>query len=95
MRKSKFISLILVAVMVLSCAVIAGVSTSAASGDVVYFDNSVTNFETVYCYMYNNYGSNADFPGEAMTNVKDDIWSYTVNGNWNNIVFTVIIKITT
>ena len=88
MRKSKFISLILVAVMVLSCAVIAGVSTSAASGDVVYFDNSVTNFETVYCYMYNNYGSNADFPGEAMTNVKDDIWSYTVNGNWNNIVFT-------
>lgn len=89
MRKSKFISLFLVAVMVMSCMVIAGVSTtSAAAGDVIYFDNSVTNFSEVYCYMYNNYGSNAQFPGEAMENVSGDIWSYTVSGNWNKIVFT-------
>jgi hypothetical protein len=89
MRKSKFISLFLVAVMVMSCMVIAGVSTtSAAAGDVIYFDNSVTNFSEVYCYMYNNYGSNAEFPGEAMENVSGDIWSYTVSGNWNKIVFT-------
>ncbi len=89
MRKSKIVSLFLVAVMVVSCMVIAGASTtSAAAGDVIYFDNSVTNFSEVYCYMYNNYGSNAEFPGEAMENVSGDIWSYTVSGNWNKIVFT-------
>lgn len=88
MRKNKFISLFLVAVMIISCMIIAGVNTSAASGDVIYFDNSVTDFSTVYCYMYNNYGSNAALPGEAMTNVKGDIWAYTVNGNWDKIIFT-------
>lgn len=88
MRKNKFISLFLVAVMVISCVVIAGVSTSATTGDVIYFDNSVTNFSNVYCYLYNNYGSNAAFPGEEMTNVSGDIWSYTVSGNYNKVIFT-------
>ena len=88
MRKNKLISLLLAVVMILSCIAVTGVTSSAATGDVIYFDNSVTNFSEVYCYMSDNYGSNAEFPGKAMTNVSGDIWSYKVDGNWKKIIFT-------
>ncbi len=85
MRKNKFISLFLVAVMVLSCCVIAGVTSSAASGDEIYFDNSVTKFDTVYCYAFND-GSD-DVSEEAMTNESGEIWKYSLNGDWDYIMF--------
>lgn len=88
MRKNKLISLFLAAVMIVSCIAITGVSSSAATDNVVYFDNSVTGFSQVYCYMSDNYGSNAEFPGEAMTKVSDDIWSYKVDGDWKKLIFT-------
>ena len=88
MRKNKLISLFLAAVMIVSCIAITGVSSSAATDNVIYFDNSVTGFSQVYCYMSDNYGSNAEFPGEAMTKVSDDIWSYKVDGDWKKLIFT-------
>lgn len=83
----KLLSLILAVIMVLSCAYIAGVSVSAA-GEVVRFDNSVTKFSEVYCYLYGSDGENAEWPGEKMTNADDDIWSYEVNGAYNQVVFS-------
>lgn len=88
MRRTKFLSFILAVVMVMTCLAVAGVSTSAASGDVVYFDNSVTNFSTVYCYVYNSDDDkNAIWPGEQMTNVSGDIWAYSISGDYSKIIF--------
>lgn len=84
----KLFSMILAVVMVLTCAVVAGMSASAASGDVVYFDNSVTNFSTVNCYMWGDgIGDNGGWPGKPMTNVSGDIWAYNVEGNYDKIIF--------
>lgn len=43
---------------------------------VVYFDNSVKNWENVYFYCWNDSSAenNASWPGEPMTYLKDNIW---------------------
>ena len=82
----KFISLVLVMAVITTCCVIAGVSASAASGDVIYFDNSVTKFSMVYCYMWEG-GSNGNWPGQPMTNVSGDIWAYNVPDNSTMLIF--------
>ena len=83
----RFLSLLMTLLLLTSCVYIAGVSASAA-GEVVYFDNSVTKFASVKCYMWGSEGENAEFPGMEMTNISGDIWSYTVPGNFNQLVFT-------
>ena len=60
----------------------------------VYFDNSQTNWNNVYCYMYNDSGAtvveNAAWPGVAMTQNSEGLYEYEVpeeleNGN---VLFT-------
>lgn len=43
---------------------------------VVYFDNSVKNWENVYFYCWNDSSTenNASWPGEPMTYLKDNVW---------------------
>ena len=69
-KKIKLISLILAVILVVSCTAVAGVSVSAvtgSAGEVVYFDNSVTKWSTVNCYMWSDgLGNNASWPGKAM-----------------------------
>ena len=59
--------------------------------DTVYYDNSSTNWSTVCCYMWKDGVSNsqnAQWPGVAMTNEGDNIWSYEVpDGNYDRIIF--------
>lgn len=89
-KSFKFLSLLLVAVLVLSSIAFAGTIANAASaaGDVVYFDNSVTNWSTVYCYMWSDgTGNNGDWPGQTMTNISGDIWAYNVTGSYDKIIF--------
>lgn len=89
-KSFKFLSLLLVAILVVSSIAVAGIAVNAASaaGDVVYFDNSVTNWSNVNCYMWSDgSGNNGSWPGQAMTNVSGDIWAYNVTGSYDKIIF--------
>ena len=85
-RATKFISIMLAMVLIAVCCTVAGLSASAAAGDVVYFDNSVTKFDSVYCYMWEG-GSNGGWPGQPMTNVTGDIWAYNVPDGSSKVIF--------
>lgn len=87
MKKNKFLSLFLVAVMVISCFYMVGTAASAATEGVVYFDNSITNFDSVKCGMWKD-GEDAEFNFEDMTNTSGDVWSYEYSGEFDKIVFT-------
>jgi hypothetical protein len=63
------------------------VAAVAASGDTVYV--KVNNgWSNLHCYMWNSDSDkNATWPGIAMTKVTDDVYAYTLSGNYGNIIF--------
>ena len=86
-RKHRLMSMILTVLMVLSVVTIATVSVSAASGDTVFCQND-KNWGEVYCYMWtDDSNKNAQWPGVKMTKGEGNLWSYTVTGDWGNIIF--------
>lgn len=86
-RWIKFSGLVLALIIALTCVAVAA-PASAATGDVVYFDNSVTNFGTVNCYMWKDgLGDNGGWPGQAMTKVDGDIWAYNITGDYDKVIF--------
>ena len=88
MKKNKFLSLFLAAVMVFSCFFVAGVSASAVVDGTVYFDNSLTAFDAVKCGMFKDGEDVSSVSFEDMTEVSDDIWSFEYSGEFDKIVFT-------
>ena len=52
----------------------------------VYYDNSSTNWNTVYVYAYRNNGDqkNADWPGVAMQKLENNIWGYALDDSWSD-----------
>lgn len=60
----------------------------------IYYNNSSTKLSQVYCYMWKELDDgtlvkeNAVWPGERMTYVGDDIWSYTLKDDYNWLIFT-------
>lgn len=67
----------------------APVTTGAtgATGDTVYCLNEA-GWSTVYCYMWTEgAGNNGAWPGQPMTNIGDNVWSYNVTGEWEKIIF--------
>ncbi len=90
-NRIRIISIVLAVILAFTCIAITGVSVSASTssaGDVVYFDNSVTKWSTVYAYMWTEgSGDNKSWPGIAMTNISGDIWGYNITGNYNQIIF--------
>lgn len=57
-------------------------------GTTVYFDNSSANWGSVYCYQWADENNrNASWPGEQMTLVKDNIYSYTCSTVYPNVIF--------
>ncbi|MCH5304313.1 MAG: starch-binding protein [Ruminococcus sp.] len=52
----------------------------------VYYDNSSTNWSTVYVYAYRDNGAqqNASWPGVPMQNLGDNIWGYALDSSWSD-----------
>ncbi len=59
---------------------------SITANTAVYYDNSATNWPTVYCYAYQGDGStsNGDWPGKAMTKLTDTLWGYAIDDSWDS-----------
>ncbi len=53
-----------------------------ASG--IYFDNSSRNWNEVYCYIYNDDGDFAKWPGTKMTKEENNIWFMEVPSGYEN-----------
>ena len=67
--------------------------TEPKVGDVIYYNNSSTKFSQVYCYMWEEHNGqyvqhNAEWPGVPMKYEGNDIWSYTLTGTFNWVIFT-------
>lgn len=88
-RKHRLLSLLLCIMMLVSVIAVATVTNaSAASGDTVFCENA-NGWSEVYCYMWNGDGAdcNASWPGVKMTKGEGNLWSYTLTGDWQNIIF--------
>ncbi len=62
---------------------------TSASGDTVYFQNT-GNWSKVNAYMWYDGKSNVknkEWPGEAMTDEGDGVWSYDIKGEYDHIIF--------
>ena len=65
---------------------------SGRIGDSIYYDNSRTNFDEVYCYTWFTDSAgvnheNSGWPGEKMNYLGNDIWSYTLKKDCDKIIF--------
>lgn len=58
---------------------------------IVYFDNSKSNWDTPYIYLWGSSDTNAGFPGEKMTRIgTSSIYQYKVDlsKNFTNVIFS-------
>lgn len=85
-KRRRLMALLLAVMMLVGVMTVGTLSTSAASGDTVYCENAA-GWGTVYCYMWGDSDKNAEWPGVAMTKGDGNLWSYTMTGDWNNIIF--------
>lgn len=85
-KSNKIISAILAAMLVVTSIVTSGlITTRAATGDTVYCE---TDGFVPYCYMWvDSKTNNHAWPGVQMTKVKDNIYSYTLDNDYVNIIF--------
>ena len=87
-KQHKLLALILCLLVAVSALASGMASVTAASGDVVYAraNNGWTN---LYCYMWNGSGEtkNANWPGVKMTSLGNNVYSYTLNGTYANVIF--------
>lgn len=61
--------------------------TTPVESKIVFFKNT-DDWSSVNAYMWTDgTGNNKTWPGEAMTNIGEDIWQYEVKGSWNMIIF--------
>lgn len=58
----------------------------AATGDTVYAKAN-NGWTTVYCYMWTGNSSNASWPGVKMTSEGNSVYSYKLDGNYENVIF--------
>lgn len=59
------------------------------NSNIVYFDNSSSNWGAVYCYAWSGGESdqNAAWPGVAMVNEEGKIYSYAAATSYKNVIF--------
>lgn len=87
-KKKKVIALVLALLLTFTSLAAIASSASAASGDFVYCKNDA-NWSNVYCYMWNSStkANNAQWPGVKMTEKESGIFSYSVSGDFDMIIF--------
>lgn len=63
--------------------------TPTPTGHTVYYDNSSTNWSTVYCYAWSTGSSdqNAAWPGVAMSVYDGNVYSYSSDTAYANVIF--------
>lgn len=82
----KVLSTILCLVLAVS-AICAGTAQAfAATGDTVYVKAN-NGWTTLYCYMWTGNSSNASWPGVKMTSEGNSVYSYKLDGNYENVIF--------
>ena len=85
--KHKVLSLILCIMLAVSAVCAGSMAVSAATGDTVYV-RANNGWANLYCYMWTDgAGNNATWPGQAMTKVEDDVYAYTLSGDFKNVIF--------
>ena len=85
--KHRVLSLILCIMLAVSAVCAGSMAVSAATGDTVYV-RANNGWANLYCYMWTDgAGNNAAWPGEAMTKVEDDVYAYTLSGDFKNVIF--------
>lgn len=85
-KRRRLMALLLAVLMLVSTMIIATTSASAAAGDTVYCEDAA-GWNTVYCYMWGDGTENKSWPGVQMTKGDGNLWSYSITGNWNMIIF--------
>lgn len=87
-KQHRAISIVLCLLLALSALFVGTFGASAASGDTVYVKLN-NGWSKVYAYMWKDGGSeNAKWPGVEMTKVEGDVYSYTLSGDYDKIIFT-------
>lgn len=85
-KSNKIISAILAAMLVVTSIVTSGlITTSAATGDTVYCETD--GFEPYRYMLIDSKTNNGSWLGVKMTKVKDNIYSYTLDNDYVNIIF--------
>lgn len=86
-KHHKLVSLILCLLLAVSAVCAGTVGAFAASGDTVYV--KVNNgWSNVNCYMWSdNAGNNGSWPGVQMTKVEGDVYSYSISGDFDKVIF--------
>ena len=85
-KQHKILCLFLCMALLLSAMIVGTFSAFAASGDTVYVRLN-NGWSSVHCYMWNDGGNNGNWPGPTMTKVEDNVYSYKLTGDFNNIIF--------
>lgn len=87
-QKKGFLSIILVLTILSSAFAFTVNAVTGASGETVYVRTTGSN---PTCYMWTTSGgtttNNGDWPGAKMTKVEDNIYSYTLTGSFENVIF--------
>lgn len=86
-KRCRLMALVLAVMTLLSVMAVGTFSSSAAAGDTVYCENAA-GWGSVYCYMWKDgAGENQGWPGVQMTKGDGNLWSYSVSGDWDMIIF--------
>ena len=91
LKTLKKLTSVLLAVMLVASMCVIGISSVSAAeeatGNTVYFQKPA-DWDEVACYVYGGTdGEAVKWPGEVMTQVSGDIYSYTIPGDQNRVIF--------
>lgn len=86
-KKHRVLCIVLCLMLALSALVVGTSAVSAASGDTIYVKLN-NGWSQVYIYAWTDgAGDNKDWPGEKMTKVADDVYTYTYSKDFDKVIF--------